>query len=88
MNKITDLLLVAVAPFILIIYGLYLFSLGESMIDLAGFIMVFTGVVALVLSVIAYFLIKPKKWYYTVLLGIGGVVLAFVGVIVYSRISG
>lgn len=87
MSKITDLLLVAIAPVIVIIYGLYLFSIGESMIDLAGFIMMFTGVLALVLSVIAYFLIKPKKWYYEVLLGISSIVLVFIGVIIYARIS-
>jgi len=88
MIKFTDLLLVAMAPIIVVLYGVYLFSLGESMIDLAGVLMLITGVVALVLSVIAYFLIKPTKWYYDLLIGVGGVVLVFSGLILYARISG
>ncbi len=83
-----DLLLVAIAPVILMVYGFYLGSLGQSMVDLAGIIMLVIGVIALVFSVIAYFLIRPKKWYYDVLLGISGVVLVFIGVVIYARING
>jgi hypothetical protein len=86
MIKFTDLLLVAIAPIIVILYGVYLFSLGESMIDLAGFIMIITGVVSLILSVIAYFILKPKKWYYDLLIGVGGVILVFGGFVIYARL--
>lgn len=88
MNKLKDILLVAIAPLILMIYGWYLGSLGQSMVDLAGIIMFVTGVIGLVLGVIAYFLIRPTKWYYDVLLGIGGVVLVFIGFVIYARIGG
>ena len=87
-KRITDILLLSIAPLILMAYGWYLGQLHQSMVDLAGIIMFFTGAIGLIIGIVAYFVLKPKKWYWDVLLGIGGVVIVFIGIVIYARING
>ena len=90
--KALDYVEISAASIALMIYGSYLVLLGESMQDLAGIIMLMTGVIGLIISFIIHFFTKKyswaKTWYSNILKGILGVLIVFIGLIIYARISG
>ncbi|MBI2357029.1 hypothetical protein HYV12_03210 [Candidatus Dojkabacteria bacterium] len=65
---------------------------AENFYDLVAIIWGTIGVVGSILSIVIYNLTrkynKEDKWYINVLIGLGGCILAFLLLMVYSRING
>ena len=90
--KINNLFLAGLLPLALMIYGWYLSRSDQSMQDLGGILVLIIGTGGLLLSAAIQILIRKtvwaERWWFNLLTGLVGIVLAFIFMIVYSRIQG
>ncbi len=78
-------------PLLLLIYSFVMDKNAQNFQDIVAVIYGMLGVGGAVMSLIIYLLLKKyrkeDKWYINILIGVLGILVAFILVIIYSRLS-
>lgn len=78
-------------PLLLFIYSFVMDKSAQNFQDLVAVIYGMLGVAGSIISLVLYFLlkkyIKEDKWYINIIFGIAGIIIAFVLIMIYSRLN-
>jgi hypothetical protein len=90
--KLKEILLLAVVPLLLMVYGWYLGQLHQSGYDVAGIFLFFTGITGFMLALIIRLITQRyswhDRWYINLLLGAAGCAITYLGVLIFARVYG